>query len=120
MNLNSKPANEDEVDATADLLDFEDQQIFTTLYLGTSHNPLTFIFDTGSPWSWVDSRVCKNCPYVPLYNEKTSTQFKMEPTKKIYQLNYGSGWVAGVQVEDLLCLAPETCSEDYKMMLVIQ
>ena len=66
------------------------------MYLGTNHEPLTFIFDTGSPWTWVDSRVCVNCPNVPLYDERESENFTIDPSKKIYRLNYGSGSVLGV------------------------
>ena len=88
-------ASYDDVDVTAELKDYDDQQIFTNLYLGTHHEPFTFIFDTGSPWTWIDSRVCVNCPWVPLYDERKSDYFKMEPKKKVYQLNYGSGSVIG-------------------------
>ena len=74
----------DGVDVTSDLDDFYDSQIFATMYLGTSNEPFDFIFDSGSPWTWVWSRVCSNCPVSePKYNEQLSEDW-INRSKKPY------------------------------------
>jgi hypothetical protein len=46
---------------THELHDYMDVQIFTRILIGSDHQPFDMIFDTGSNWLWVFSRVCKNC-----------------------------------------------------------
>ena len=35
--------------------DYQDVQIFTTIFIGEKKEPFEMIFDTGSNWLWIDS-----------------------------------------------------------------
>lgn len=35
--------------------------ISLNLYLGTPQKPYSFLFDTGSSWLFINSRLCDNC-----------------------------------------------------------
>ena len=67
-------------DDVKDLNDYQDVQIFTTIYMGPDSQgdmqSFEMIPDTGSNWLWVNSRVCSNCPKkLPSFDERTSENF---------------------------------------------
>jgi len=75
------------------------------------------IFDTGSDWLWVNSRVCGNC-YQEKFNELESDTFKF--WNVIYDLHYGSGDVYGYIAHDKVCITEEYCADDFGFMTVGQ
>ena len=61
------------------------------------------IFDTGSNWLWVNSRICENCAInQPRFEERTSDTFSFYNVQ--YDLHYGSGDVYGFNSFDTICL----------------
>ena len=52
------PRDINEPEVIMDLADFYDVQIFTTVSVGSNKQSFQCIFDTGSNWLWVTSRVC--------------------------------------------------------------
>ena len=77
---------------TAPIEDYQDVQIFTEIYVGSQKEKFKVIFDTGSDWIWIYSRVCENCP-MKKFDESQSESFKFYNV--IYDLHYGSGDVYG-------------------------
>lgn len=75
------------------------------------------IFDTGSDWLWVYSRICGNC-YQEKFNEKESDSFKF--WNVIYDLHYGSGDVYGYISHDQVCINEDNCADDFGFMTVGQ
>ncbi len=52
------------------------------------------IFDTGSNWLWVYSRVCENLDHdINTFDERNSSSHTFYPA--MYDLHYGSGDVYG-------------------------
>ena len=84
---------------TKRLRDYFDVQIFTKIYIGSNLQPFDMIFDTGSNWLWVNSRICSNCnDEKPKFDERNSTTYSFfEPT---FDLHYVSGDVYGVNSLD--------------------
>lgn len=87
------------ITVTKDLEDFYDAQIYSTIYVGSQKAPLDVIFDTGSNWLWVASRVCLTCSmWADKFDERNSTTFKFHPL--MYDLHYGSGDAYGYNAHD--------------------
>ena len=79
-------------------------QYYGTLYVGTHLQKMTFIFDTGSSWTWLpnadcpDSQCAKNH-----YNYKRSTSYSN--SKKVETVKYGVGEIEGHVVTDHIALS---------------
>lgn len=94
------------IDVVKNLTDYRDVQIYTKAYVGSSNQEFDMIFDTGSNWLWVDSRLCSNCPIKGGFDERLSKSFKTDPWREQIELNYGSGSVVGFNTFDSICLNP--------------
>ena len=79
--------------------------------------PFEMIFDTGSNWLWVNSRICQNCnAKQPRFDERNSTTYSFyEPT---LDLHYGSGDVYGLNSHDQVCITPGNCSANFSFLTV--
>ena len=63
------------------------------------------IFDTGSNWLWVNSRICENCnPSQAKFDERTSKTFSFYDV--VLDLHYGTGDAYGYNGYDDVCLTP--------------
>jgi hypothetical protein len=80
------------------------------------------IFDTGSNWLWVSSRLCVSCPLTTLkFDERNSmTLVSNFGTKNLY---YGSGNVMGENLHDQICLtnnsAINDCADNFSFLNVM-
>lgn len=103
---------------TKDLEDYFDAQIYSTIYVGSEKVPLEVIFDTGSNWLWVASRVCASCSiWAAKFDERNSTTFSYHPL--MYDLHYGSGDAYGYNAHDQICLTEDTpCVKEYSFMTI--
>lgn len=78
------------------------------------------IFDTGSNWLWINSKLCVNCPIKGGFNQADSSFFKV--VKKQIRLDYGSGSVIGYNAFDRICLDEgEMCTKnDFSWLLTLK
>lgn len=107
----------DEEDMTIEVSDAGDVQIFAKMYVGSNEQPFNWLFDTGSSWLWVNSRVCGNCnPSLPKFDERQSETFKF--FNVIYDLHYGSADIYGYGAHDKVCILPGECADDFSMVAV--
>jgi hypothetical protein len=75
------------------------------------------IFDTGSDWLWVNSRICENCnDRFSKYDERKSSTFSLYPV--LFDLHYGSGDVYGFLSHDTICVKEDKCASDFSLMVV--
>jgi len=75
------------------------------------------IFDTGSNWLWVNSRMCDNCAWgVPKFDERTSSTFRFY--NAVLDLHYGSGDVYGYNSHDKVCILPDHCADAFSFLTV--
>lgn len=88
---------------TKSMQDYQDIQLFTTLYVGSEKQPLKMIFDSGSNWFWVQSEKCSDCSKEDKYRTGESTTFNSFGYEN--KLKYGSGTLTGVVAEDTVCLS---------------
>lgn len=89
-----------------DVGDYKDMQLYTTISLGSEQEPFDMIFDTGSNWLFVYSRICLNCPYfMKQFDERESSTFLFK--EPIIDLHYGSADVYGYPSMDSVCLGPD-------------
>ena len=104
--LNSFMEDEEYVKSYANirvgLRNFKDLQYFGTLYLGSARQELNLVYDTGSSWLWVPTKLCKGCPTENRYDTESS-EFYNE-TDTIIELFYGRGHVIGNLAYDLVSL----------------
>ena len=81
--------------------------------------PFDLVFDTGSSWLWVTSRVCGSCSYGQnKFQERTSNTFSFYPA--LLDLHYGSGDAYGYVSFDQVCLTPESCSTEFSFLNVAE
>ena len=73
------------------------------LFVGTHFQPMTFIIDTGSTWSWLTSEDCRVCPGNH-YQYHKSTDFKSYDV--VESIKYMKGKVSGKVVHDSVSLTP--------------
>jgi uncharacterized ParB-like nuclease family protein len=77
------------------------------------------IFDTGSNWLWIDSRICSNCPEnLSKFDERSSNTFKYY--KSVKSLYYGTGSVHGYNAYDKVCITTELCADEYSFLIVLK
>jgi hypothetical protein len=76
------------------------------------------IFDTGSNWLWVSSRLCVSCPLTTLkFDERDSiTLVSNFGTKNLY---YGSGNVMGENLHDMVCISDTGCAQNFSFLNVM-
>jgi len=75
------------------------------------------IYDTGSSWLWVNSRIWANCKnvYAQFDARNSSTSSFYDNT---IDLHYGSGDVYGYNTYDTVCLKPDACTDNFSFMTV--
>lgn len=105
------------------LHDFNNIQIFSSIYIGEPKQEFDMIFDTGSSWVWVGTDVCDNCVNAHKFHFNQS-QFFHQLTPSISTLRYGKGQVWGYNAKDQVCLAEDStighgCMEDYLFKAVV-
>jgi saccharopepsin len=99
------------------LWDYRNVQLFSRIYMGSDKQEFKMIFDTGSDWLWVSSRICMSCPKShPKFDERSSHSFSFYNV--IMDLHYGSGDAYGYYSHDLVCLKPDKCADDFGFMSV--
>lgn len=83
----------------ADITNMHNFQYFGTLYVGTHLQEMTFIFDTGSAWTWVPNSDCDDsqCPNRH-YRYHDSESYV--DTGEIDTVVYGIGEIEGKIVND--------------------
>ena len=85
--------------------------------IGSDQQPFDLIFDTGSSWLWVNSRLCEGCSSRQnKFNEKNSTTFSFYPA--ILDLHYGSGDAYGYISFDQVCLNEDSCADNFAFLNV--
>ena len=95
-----------------------DVQIFTEIYIGSNLQPFQMIFDTGSNWLWVSSRLCVSCPLTTLkFDERESMTLVSNFGEK--NLYYGSGNVRGENLHDKVCLSEDKCADNFSFLNVM-
>ena len=94
-------------------------QIFSKIYIGSNKQAFDLIFDTGSNWLWVNSRMCNNCnKEQPKFDERLSTTFSTYDL--VTDLHYGTGDVYGFNSIDQVCIKPDKCSNDFSFLTVFE
>ena len=111
------------------------------LYIGSSGQKLSFVFDTGSIWTWIANSDCSTCSDqgMELYEEDESeTYSRLDDSVSV--IHYGQGNAYGYFSQEQICLkekeesrggnnattqglpAREThsCIDDFKMLSVIR
>ena len=74
-------------------------QYIGKLWIGSHMQEMTFIFDTGSAWTWIPSRDCPNTECANNhYNYSASDGFVNTGSREI--VNYGMGSIEGFVVND--------------------
>lgn len=73
---------------------------FSEIKFGSKKEPFLLIIDTGSSDTWIPSVNCTTqaCKVHKTYGEKSSTTLKL--TDRPFSIQYGSGNVAGIVVND--------------------
>ena len=93
--------------------------VYIDLHIGSNQKPYTILFDTGSTWLFVTSRLCTNCDKFSsaFIDERNSTSFRFYPF--VHDLHYGSGGIYGHLAYDKICLQPnKTCAESFTFLAV--
>ena len=112
MRLISISSSSDDV-ITKNLHDYMDVQIFAKIFVGSNQQPFQMIFDTGSNWLWVFSRMCGNCNQ-PKFDERQSESHTFYNV--VYDIHYGSGDVYGYNSHDKVCITSTDCADDYSFL----
>ena len=94
-----------EINKTID--NYYNLQYYSTLYLGTNKQELTFIYDTGSTTLWAPIANCSTCPssstkYTPAASYTDSGQNG--------DITYAKGYVQGDLASDLVAVTTDTSS----------
>lgn len=87
-----KPFLTDDKEIEKDIINYEDVQYYSDLYIGSKMEKFTFIFDTGSEWLWVPSNLCTNCRDSA---KKYTASNTFVDTKKKNSIQYVSAKVYG-------------------------
>lgn len=87
--------------------DYRNAQYYGEVKVGTPPVSFRVVFDTGSSNFWVPAKGCKHCGFPILFRKKKydpdlSSSYVMNGTK--FDIEYGSGAVAGVLGEDIVSL----------------
>ena len=74
-------------------------QYYGPIYIGSSQEKMTVVYDTGSNLLWLPSPFCTNCrPYTKRYDAQMSTTVRFTNEKK--NITYGIGSISGDVIED--------------------
>jgi hypothetical protein len=57
------------------LLDYNNIQIYSKIYIGEPKQEFDMIFDTGSSWVWVGTDLCQNCNNPSKFHYSKSSYF---------------------------------------------
>lgn len=110
----------EQFDHQANLVNRGNYQYYGYLWVGSHMQRMTFLFDTGSPWTWVPSIRCPDdqCRG-DHYDYSKSTGFKSSNKKD--EVTYGMGRIHGVVVNDDIAISedPETMAHDVNFISVI-
>lgn len=91
--------------------------IWSYAYFGSNKQKFVTLFDTGSSWVWVNSRVCENCLNgLAKFDERQSNSFSFY--NSVMDLHYGSGDVYGYNSYDQVCLKPDVCVDNFSFLTV--
>jgi hypothetical protein len=75
--------------------------------MGSNQDKFKMIFDSGSSWLWVSSRLCVSCPLeTEKFDERKSDTLSSPLGDK--SLYYGSGSVRGSIYEDMVCITNDS------------
>ena len=111
QNLNDKNL------VTKKIRDYQDTQIWGTVFIGEQKQPFVMIYDTGSSWLWVNGRICANCLNgYDKFDERNSSTFSFFDST--IDLHYGSGDVYGYNSYDTVCLKPDACADNFSFLTV--
>jgi hypothetical protein len=87
--------------------DYQNAQYYGPITVGTPGKTFQVIFDTGSSNLWVPSSKCTNCGlFKPKYDHTKSSTYVANGT--IFNIEYGSGPVAGFMSEDSVTVGSST------------
>lgn len=87
-----------------EMINHENLQYYTSLFVGENKKEMSFIYDTGSTHLWVPLNNCTGCQSDNLYSP-TST---FESTGEDGEIVYGSGNVSGEIAYDVVSLTSDT------------
>jgi len=90
-----------------ELTNYFNVQYYSTLYVGSQMEDMTFIFDTGSSWFWAPTVDCEDCHNSEQYDPSESSTYELISDTPIY-VSYGSGYIEGLLVEEQICLDKNT------------
>jgi len=79
------------------LANFYNYQYIGTLFVGSHLQPMRFLFDTGSGWTWVPANI---------YRSEESRDYRT--TEKVTSIHYGMGYVIGNIAVDSFALTQDT------------
>jgi len=121
MQLNAATHQDEYIDKQ--LYDYNNIQIYSTIYIGSEKQKFDMIFDTGSSWVWVGTDKCAECHNPEKFHFDHSTSF-IQNSSKISTLRYGRGEVWGYDSHDTICLSEEStigngCMENYLFKSVV-
>jgi len=103
-----------------ELTNYFNVQYYSTLYVGSQMEDMTFIFDTGSSWFWAPTVDCEDCHNSEQYDPSESSTYELISDTPIY-VGYGTGSATGLLSEEQACLTLEESScVDLKMLSVIK
>ena len=86
-----------------ELINFKDLQYYGVLYIGSTRQKLTFIFDSGSTVTWVpmdlkSQSISENTNKTKFYLDQSKTAKILDITPQF--LSYGTGEVMGIRISD--------------------
>lgn len=107
QNASGKSIREEDIndiEEEKELRTYANVLVYINLHLGSNQEPYTILFDTGSSWLFVQSRLCDNCDKwsSSSFDERDSTSFGFYPV--LLDLQYGSGGIYGHTAYDKVCL----------------
>ncbi|KAL0586194.1 hypothetical protein ABG067_004042 [Albugo candida] len=83
------------------LVNYMEFQFYGTISIGQPLQNVSVCFDTGSSDLWVPAKSCDNCGGLKRFDSRHSETFRQKSKKKSrFQLEYGSGKVAGFYGQD--------------------
>lgn len=98
------------------------QLIFGPIFIGSNHTALEVMYDTGSPWLWVNDVGCSSCDSIfgmdPGYNCSLSTTCNKTDETVFWQ--YGIGSTDAVLVKDRVTFGKNLTIENYTLGLATE
>jgi cathepsin E len=103
--------------AVMPLLNYFDVQYYGFIYVGSTHQPLSVIFDTGSNILWVESTDCTVCRnHTNKFNPALSKTYSNTGLTK--NITYAIGFVNGTLVKDDIYLDDQMSVEKLNFLIV--